>query len=527
MAFAVLFSANDAGRIQIACFILAEEGVMINREVVDGNQPLKSITLRSVAQSSVLVIFGFLLGRGTNVLLRVVLGRTLGPGDLGLISTVWSWTTMLGVLAIAGLTPTVTRFLALYLQRQDFAAARALLGESLLWVVMVAGGLSALVLALSPMIAARWLGGAKQAGLLRIGALGVLAWALVLWLVATFRGLGETTPSVLAKDVARALLSLVFAAILWWGAALNVSSAVFWIYVLPAWGASIIGATLLWPRIKEILRTGAYRAERSAWVSYGWPLSLSMFLQNVTGRSIDILVLGYLAAPRDVGLYVSALSLAGLLGLLLQGVNYLALPLFTNSKEQSRARQMDRIRMFTFELTIPITLVLMLWPETITRLAFGDAFAQAAVNIPVLAFGYAVSNFVGPVGQRLLAEGKTRWHLFADITSIGTFLLLAVNLVPFLGALGAAIARSFSQIAFNSVAYLPFSRQSQLWNKRFWSSTIFILLIILAVRGLSLAMNKFVALDVLFLLASVSVAYFWLAYRWRDVWLSWRGQTEK
>ena len=77
MAFAVLFSANDAGRIQIACFILAEEGVMINREVVDGNQPLKSITLRSVAQSSVLVIFGFLLGRGTNVLLRVVLGLSL------------------------------------------------------------------------------------------------------------------------------------------------------------------------------------------------------------------------------------------------------------------------------------------------------------------------------------------------------------------------------------------------------------------------------------------------------------------
>jgi len=525
MAFALLLSAKYAGRLQIACFILVEEGAMINREVMDGKQPLKFLTLRSVAQSSVLVISGFLLGRGTSVILRVVLGRTLGPGDLGLISTVWSWTTMLGVLAIAGLTPTVTRFLALYLQRQDFAAARALLRESLLWVVMVAGGLSAMVLVLSATIASHWLGGAEQAGLVRMGAFAVPAWALLLWLVATFRGLGETVPSVLAKDMARAFLSLFFVAILWWGDALNVSSAVFLIYVLPAWGACIIGTTLLWPRTKKILRTTAYRSERSAWVNYGWPVTLSMFFQNTTGRSIDILVLGYLAAPKDVGLYVSALSLAGLLGLLLQGVNYLALPLFTNIREQSRARQMDRIRMFTFELTLPVTLVLMLWPKAITHLAFGDAFARAAMSIPVLAFGYAVSNFVGPVGQRLLAEGRTRWHLFADITSIGTFLLLAVNLVPVLGAMGAAVARSCSQIAFNAVAYLPFRRKSQLWNKGFWSSINFILLIILAVKGLSLAINKFVALDMLFLLASVSVAYFWLTYRWKDIWLPWRGKT--
>ncbi|GAB4279703.1 MAG: hypothetical protein Kow0080_32120 [Candidatus Promineifilaceae bacterium] len=452
--------------------------------------------------------------------MRVVLGRTLGPGDLGIVSTVWSLVTMLAIVAIVGVTPTVTRFLALYLQRDDCASARPLLVESFVWVLLIAGGLAMLAAGFAPAISARWLGSPDFATLVRMGAMAVPAWALLLWLVAVFRGLSETAPSVFTKDISQAVLIFGFLALLWWRSSLDVANAVFFLYVIPAAAACSIGVLLLWSRIKGILSSPDYHAERREWVHFAWPLSLSMFLQNTTGRSIDILVLGYLATAADVGLYVSALSLVGLLGLVLQGVNYLALPMFTGSTGHARSRSMRQTRMLTFELTLPVTLVLILWPGTLTHLTFGDAFTEAVLAIPVLTVGYAVSNFFGPVGQLLLAEGRTRWHLLADLVSIGVFLVLAFVLIPVWSVLGAATARSLSQAAFNITAYAPFRKQSRLLSARFWLDIGGVVSIMGVIKILTVAFiytKTAEIVAIIFLVGGIFLSYLWIAFRWRSL----------
>lgn len=490
-----------------------------------------SLTLRSVAQSSVLVIIGLLVGRGGNVLLRIVLGRALGPADLGMISTVWTLVTMFGVIAIVGLTPTVTRFLALYLQHGNLASARAVLLETFAWTVLAAGGLAVLTAGFAPAIAARWLGSPDFAPLILTGAIAVPAWALLLWLVASFRGLGETVPSVLTKDISRTVFAIAFLGILWSQKAIEVETAVRYLYVLPVLLACGIGFALLWPRIKYIILAKKYRPERRKWLHFAWPLSLSMLLQNTTGRSIDILLLGYLASTADVGLYVSALSIVGLSGLALQGVNFLALPLFTGSTKQTTSAHMQQIRMLTFELTLPATLVLILWPGILTRLTFGDAFSAAILSIPVLTIGFAVSNFFGPVGQLLLAEGRTRWYLLADISSMAVFLMVAIGLIPLLNVLGVALARSLSQIVFNVVAWIPFGWRTLVMSSRIYLDVggIFLTLGVLKILMITILQAEIadnILVPVLLICGGIFMSCVWLLLRWRFLFLDMVGKKK-
>ena len=472
-------------------------------------------TVGSVARSSLLVMLGLLITRGSNVLIRVILGRTLGPENLGIVSTVWSLVAMLGVIAAVGIPPTVTRFLALYVHQERLAFVRALLHDSFVWILVVAGGLAGLTAAFSPTIAAKWLGDPALSSLVLAGTLAIPAWAFLFWVVAVFRGLGETAPSIFSKDILRSLLALSALALLWKRNALDVSTAVQFVYIAPTVVACWTGILLVWRRITPFLRTGEYQAERRQWVRFAWPVSLSMLLQNTTGRNIDILILGYLTSANDVGLYVSALSLVGVSGLVLQGVNYLALPLFTNGTEHTRSRNLGQIRLLTFELTLPVTLVLMLWPDLLTQLTFGKAFSGAVLGIPVLAAGYAVSNFLGPVGQRLLAEGRTRWHLLVDLASVVSFFLLALTLIPLLGVVGAAIARSVSQIVANITAALPFGRKAIKIPAHLLSTLMGVVCIIWAFRIITAIIYSNYLYAVVGIFASLFVSYVWLLFRLR------------
>jgi O-antigen/teichoic acid export membrane protein len=415
-----------------------------------------------ILRSSAIIVAGLMLTRLGNFIVRAVLARSLGPYEYGIIATVWSFTLILSVSSAPGIAPMVTRFLSGYLKKGEVDKAKGLVLSTARWTIFLSLFLSAVAIILSPWIAERWLGSAANALFLRVGFSAIVPWAALLWAIAIFRGLQHTADTVLCRDIVKNGLTLSMLVLLSSLSLLTIKNSITYIYLLPTVFSAIFALVLLFRRSKHHLNHNSISMDRKAWLQYAWPLSLSTLLQNVAGRSIDILLIGFLTSPEVVGIYSVALALANLGGIMMQGVNYIALPVMTGEKEGAAAKNYFKSRLVSFELTFPGIMVLMLWPRLFLHLLFGGEYASAKWIVTVLLVGFLFSNYIGPIGQLLLAKGHTRIHFLADTISILTFITLGLVLVPHFGAFGCALARLVSHISFNLVCTFPFIRDGRI-----------------------------------------------------------------
>lgn len=429
----------------------------------------QSFDSKTLIKSSIIIFIGANVSGLFMVLTRILLGRALGPSGFGTVSTMWAFGTTLGVLPVAGIAPAVTRFLALYWNNKQVGLAKGLGYVTAAWSSGLAALLALLALAGSSLLARYWLHDPSLAPLVAIASFGIPAWAAIHWLIAVFRGFGQTVPTVFIRDILRPILLVLILLPGWYWGTVGIGDGVS-AYVISSGVAALIGLATVLPLFFR--RTHGYKLQTAVgpWFRFSWPLTLSMLLQQVAGRSLDVLVLAYLADAGQVGIYASANTLVAIAGLLIQGVNYLALPLFVAGKDQQDGGPIRQARTIMFHFGIPLFLAMALWPADISRVTFGKEYADSAFIIPILAFGIFFSCFVGPLGQLLIAEGRARWHLIADIVSVATFMVFAWTLGPIWGAIGAAIARAISQVAFESVAM---QRLIRLKKYTLWDWTIF------------------------------------------------------
>jgi O-antigen/teichoic acid export membrane protein len=95
-------------------------------------------------------------------------------------------------------------------------------------------------------------------------------------------------------------------------------------------------------------------------------------------------------------------------------------------------------------LTLPLFLVLCLFPDAVLNLFFGPTYVAAAPALRILSFGFIISNLFGPNQSILLVMGKSKFIMWTALAGAIASVILNVVLIPPLGIVGAAITMVIS-----------------------------------------------------------------------------------
>jgi O-antigen/teichoic acid export membrane protein len=258
-----------------------------------------------------------------------------------------------------------------------------------------------------------------------LGAVFGLAWAL---------GERLTAPAALLANCAAALASLLLSA---------------WLL------------TRAWPAAARHVQP---RYEVRAWTILGGQLLLLSLI--AIGRSrLDVLVLGGMGSPHDVGPYYAAVQVSGMALYGLNAVNTVLAPMIA---ERFSARDLPGLQAvarkaahWAFAMSVLASVAFAVVGKSVLGL-FGDEFVRAYDSMLVMLAGYCISASFGEVGFILSMTQYQKQAAYIMGSGVAISLVISVVLVPGLGMLGAAIATAVSIVAWRALALVFVVRQLRL-----------------------------------------------------------------
>lgn len=401
---------------------------------------------------------GLLLGFASSVLLA----RLLGPHGLGHYSFVLAIVAVLSVIAALGMPIVVARQLSAYQVRNEWGMARGIMRWSNL-MVGVAGLVIGVCLILWGMV---WGKGAQQSlYLLAAPLVVVLAWANIRQ--RALQGLHHPLASQLPEQFIKHTVFLVVAGALWAAGhefilrSEGVMSA--WLF---AGLVSLLCGVVLLRRFSPLgLRAAQPQYESREWIAIAWPIYVADVLGVVLVNS-DTIILGWMCAPGDVGIYQIALRLSGLMLVLMGASNWVLSPWFarfhTTGERERLQSVVTRTTRAIFAATMMLYLVLFFWGEALLGIFFGEKFVQAYPMLLILGAGQLVNVASGPVVNLLAMTGGQRALAWSATAMVVLNIILCFWLVKVLGPIGAAVAVAVTTSAYNMLLAVVVRRRSGL-----------------------------------------------------------------
>lgn len=409
----------------------------------------------TVGGGAIRVFGGRLVKLLLGVLSQIVMARLLGPTGYGGVVIAQVVIGVGALVATLGLDSGLTRFVPYHEDDPSKArgVVRAGLGVGLATGVVV--GVAMFVAA--PTVAVRVFDDAALTPLLRIAAVAVPFGVMSQVGGAVARGSGSTSVRVLVRQLLNPFLGLVlvtalllagFGAV---GATVSVAATI-------ATGSAVA----LWLAVRAFpysLRGDAVPMRREV-LAFSLPLLLSSGLEFLIVNT-DTLLIGAFLASDAVGWYNVAFRLRGM-GLLFYYPVAFLLPtvitrLDTAGDREALGRTYKVASKWMTLSTLPVFLLLFLFPGVVVGTVFGEQYLQATTALQVFAVSILATALFSANGEALVALGYNRTNLYVNAGAAATNLLLNVLLIPWLGILGAALASTVAfvgrNLVFSSILY--------------------------------------------------------------------------
>jgi len=375
---------------------------------------------------------------------RPMVARYGTEADYGVYSLALVVFHICATIATLGLQQGTPRSIAYARGKNDTERVQKLIPASVQFVLLGSISLGIIVFLTSDIIAARIFHDAALAFPLKIFALGLPFFNLTSVFVFVFRGFGDVKPMVYFRNILRPLLLLLFLlpVIL-----LNLPfTSVF--YAFPA-SVVICFVALIVYTVKRLPFPIGFRTRLSANPVARELLLFSLPLLGITMLHMiivwtDTLMLGGLKSSTDVGLYNAAYPLAQFISAPLSAMLLIYVPVASQLYGQGLMPEVKRnfsiLTKWICSATLPLFLILLLFPETVLGFVFGASYVTAATALRILSVGFIISNFLGPNGSTLIAMGEVRFIMWSTLATAGLNVGLNIALIPPLGIEGAAIA---------------------------------------------------------------------------------------
>lgn len=388
-----------------------------------------------------------IIGAGLGFSFQVAIARFFGASGAGVYFLAVTIVTFVAMISRLGMDNSVTRFVAA--NAADKAWNRVTgVTRLAVRITLAVALLTSLVLVAT----AGWLANSvfDKPGLttpLRIMALAVLPLALMTLYANSLQGLKRVRDSMLMLNVWIPLLAGIslFAIAPRFG----VEGAV----VAYAIGVvfSLIYGLLMWRQAKSVWGETSSEFPIRTLLASSFPL-LGVIGMNQFMQAFPTLLLGALGSSADVGLFSSAQRTAALVSMVLVAANSIVAPKFAALYQQGDMVTLDKVaRRGALMMTVmaaPVLIVFLLAPQWVMGL-FGSEFSSGWLLLVIMALGQLVNVATGSVGFLLIMTGHEKNLFTAVMLATGINAVLCVVLIPFYGAVGAAVATSVSLSAVN------------------------------------------------------------------------------
>jgi len=368
--------------------------------------------------------------------------------DYGVFSLAYVIISICAMVATLGLDEGVTRNLAYARGVNNTKKVQELVSTSIQLGLLASVSLGVTIFFTSDIIATTIFHDTALGLPLKIFALGIPFFTLVSIFVSFFRGFDNIKPRVYLQDVlinllfTLALLTVVFlhlplvSVFYSFVASLVITCTTLIIYAIKRLPCPIRFTTrvLVDPVTKELLL-------------FSLPLCGVAMLQMIVAWT-DTLMLGVLKSSIEVGFYNAAYPLSHIIYAPMVATVMIYLPIISGLYSQNQVPEIRRtytlITKWVFTVSLPIFIVLLLFPETVLDFFFGANYTPASQALQILCLGFLIVNLLGPNGVTLTAIGRTKFLLWASLAAAGMNVILNIVLIPPLGIVGAAIATAAS-----------------------------------------------------------------------------------
>jgi O-antigen/teichoic acid export membrane protein len=390
------------------------------------------------------------VGFGLLFAMHTALGREVGPRGYGMFSYAFALSSLLAALVPLGWPTALMRFVAQYVEQQEWGLLRGALRRSYQITFLSAAVATVALLGISYLN----LVSPDLNTSLRFSAVLLPLLAFVGLRRRALQGLRRIKSSIVPEEIVIPLLVLVGLYLL------NVSSALgaLLLYTGAVVCSFFLGNFLLLRSLPEEERAAKPEYATRAWMAVTLPMLLGGLGTVIMNRT-DVIVLGALLDAQSVGLYSAALRFAMLNTFLMTVVNIVVPQAVAAAFHGGRFGQTRAIVKWATLISVagalPLFLVMLLFPGFLLGF-FGQEFTEADGLLRVLAFGQFVNAATGPIGQALLMTGRQRIFAWTTGTMAICNVIGNLLLVPLYGAVGSAWVTAACTVAMNLILFYFF-----------------------------------------------------------------------
>jgi O-antigen/teichoic acid export membrane protein len=196
-------------------------------------------------------------------------------------------------------------------------------------------------------------------------------------------------------------------------------------------------------------------------LSFSWPLGVGNAVSFAYGW-FDRAILIVFVPLASLGVYNAALMAYGILLGISGAFGNALLPIYSNmfgrGVLESCRRATRLASRYVSLVMVPLGFGLLATAEPALTLFVGKAYVGGAVPLAIFSLAFALTAFGLALGPVLTALAKTREVLLIIVASTVIALACAYVLMPFLGIVGASVARGIATVASTALTILVLKR---------------------------------------------------------------------
>jgi O-antigen/teichoic acid export membrane protein len=406
-------------------------------------------SLQKIAKGTGIIFIGTIIGMFLGFIGRIILVRYITQTEYGIYCLALTVISIFVTISTLGLQEGSTRYIAYFRGKKEEGKVKGVISSSIKIAIIASVSLAVISFFASHFISTSIFHAPALSTPLKIFSIAIPFTVLLNVFISIFRGFDRVDARIYFQNIFRPVLHLLFliAVVLFslsflgvvyaYILSVAVTCVAFVIYLMKKYPLSIRGMSSdTNPMTKELLFFSVpLLAVSMLWMVISWT---------------DTLMLGYFKTPDVVGVYNTALLLAGLLSMTLSSMIFIYTPIISQLYSKNLIKELKRcyiiLTKWIFLVTLPIFFVLFLFPDVVLNLLFGSRYIGASVALQILAFGFFLNICLGFTGNTLLILGKSNFLMLSTLISAIINIILNMVLIPPMGIMGAAIASAFSII---------------------------------------------------------------------------------
>jgi O-antigen/teichoic acid export membrane protein len=434
---------------------------------------ISTLLKRKAPYNDILVgaIFSFSLrvtGAVAGFLMNVLISRYLGPEKAGVFFLLITVVTVLSVFSRFGLDNTVLRYVAFYRKRNDWQGVNGTYNLSFLIIFINSFIAFLFIFIFSNYLSFFLFGTEEQSTPIKFFSPIVIFLSLSTLGAQALQGLKKVLESVSVLNITTqtfvCFTLLLFHLLKWQISTYSVSK----IYLFGA-GLTFSASFFFWIVNKKTSLKNA-RYEKSQLFESCIPLLVVSLMSQAMLWSSQ-LILAFYSSTADIALLSVSQRTASLISFILIALNVVIAPKFSSLYSINDIEGIKELALFSTRLmtlvALPVSLTLVLFSKFVMSL-YGPAFVAGTPLLCILIVGHFFNVISGSVGFILIMSGNER-----DMRSITLFcgsftIFLSFLLIPFYGAIGAAISTASSLILQNLISIIVVKKRLGFFTIKIW-----------------------------------------------------------